>query len=166
MTSGSIIYGLIDGDTLELRYVGQTCCPKKRLRQHSEARHNPHLNNWLRTADISMITLERDPADLDATETRWIRELREQGARLLNLSPGGNGQSPETCAKISASKTGHHYPKLRAAKTGHSVSAETRAKTSATLKGHAYYGGAPPKGHPPHGPRSLLTGRFIRKEEA
>lgn len=138
----SSVYGLINGDTMELRYIGQTTNSMQRLRIHKLAKsHNPHLNNWLRATNWNMITLERDPDDIDEAEIRWIREMREQGARLLNIEPGGNGRSFETRAKISAAKKGRphsdeHRAKISIAMIGHKNglgyrhSAETRARMS------------------------------------
>mgnify|MGYP001617177300 CR=1 FL=1 len=157
-----IIYGLIDSDTLELRYVGKTVMPlEKRLADHRCGRStNRHLNNWLRAKPVSIITLERDSEDLNEAECRWIAAMRVEGARLLNITDGGNGGAPsvETRAKISAALMGYKHTatarakmraaalgrvasvearaKMRDAHLGLKHSAETRAKISAALLGH------------------------------
>jgi len=123
------IYGLIDGDIMELRYVGQTSVPEQRRASHKDAcSSNLHLNNWLCKTNWNMITLERDPVDLDEAEIRWIAQTREGGARLLNLADGGIGNNgphtDETRARMRA-----------AAKGRPPVSAETRARTSAAMMG-------------------------------
>lgn len=154
-----IIYGLVDADTLELRYVGQTIRPLEvRLRRHRAARGNSHLRNWLAKRPVSIIALERNPADLDAAEIRWIAAMRAEGARLLNLTDGGEGgtftgrthtiesrakmavahtglkHTPETRARMSNTSAGHHRhtaasrEKLRGAALGRTHSLETRAK--------------------------------------
>jgi len=148
------VYGLINGDTMELRYIGQTNHPELRLRQHKIANHaNLHLDRWLKKTHWSMIILERDPSDINEAEIRWIKEMREQGARLLNLADGGRGHplrhSAETRAKISKTLTGH----LKSAETcsrlsaalvgnknalGHIHSAMTRAKISAAHAGRRH----------------------------
>ena len=131
-----IIYGLIDSETLELRYVGQTTkLLDVRLRRHKNRRDNPHLRNWLDKCPVSIITLERDPADINEAERRWIREMREQGARLINMTDGGEGglghkHTPETRAKMRAAKLGNQYA------LGYQHTSEARAKQSATLQGH------------------------------
>jgi hypothetical protein len=152
------VYGLIDGDTLELRYVGQTIQSlAARLSQHTHNCRTPnlHLSRWARAAYVSILVLERDPPDLNEAETRWIREMREQGARLLNFADGGSanrGQrgrtvSAETRARISTAMRGRFKSeetraKFRIAMTGHApwnkgkaCSAETRAKMRAAQLG-------------------------------
>jgi len=127
-----IIYGLIDGDTLELRYIGQTTNSHRRFSQHRRAWNlKSHRDNWLRATNWNMIVLERDPPDLNEAEIRWIKGMREQGARLLNVTDGGNGggtpagwhHSPETCARLSVLGMGR------------SVDAKTRIAISAAHKG-------------------------------
>ena len=155
----SVIYGLIDGGTLELRYVGKTTHPiENRLRGHKAGKGpNKHLNRWLASTPVNVIVLERDPADLDEAEVRWIREMRERGARLLNILAGGQGWTrgrkftPEHRAKISVALRGHVYPKqtvehrakisaaLKGNKNalGYQATPETRAKLRAALLGHS-----------------------------
>ena len=154
-----LIYGLIDGTTLELRYVGKTTKSlTERLAKHQSFRStNHHLNNWLRSTDVSIIILNHKPNDLDEAEINWIRKMRTQGARLLNIADGGTGgftgrHNTETRAKIRASHIGmkhtvevrekisvktkdamtpEHCAKLRAAHLGKPLSLEHRAKISA-----------------------------------
>jgi hypothetical protein len=162
--SPGLIYGLVDPDTLELRYVGLTRVPTElRLRQHLNAAAccvKTHVYDWIRSLSCapSLVVLERDPLDgLEAAEQRWIAEMRLSGARLTNMTDGGDGQSPgysptaETCTKVSAAKRGcfngplspEHRAKLSAAlmgnqcAAGHTCSPETRAKISAAQMGHA-----------------------------
>ena len=103
------IYGLIDGDTLELRYIGKTTkSPEFRFSRHRFG-HGPniHLNRWLFCTNANVIILEYNPENLDEAERHWIREMRKQGARLLNIADGGGGcgvHSLETRAKISTTK--------------------------------------------------------------
>lgn len=121
------IYGLIDANTLELRYVGQTTRP--------ERRRTEHLRTW---PNLRMIVLEHNPPDgLDKAERRWIEDMKSQGARLLNIANGGSGPTAETRAKMSAAmKRPEVCAKLSAAHMGKILSAEHRAKISATLMGH------------------------------
>lgn len=104
-----MIYGLIDSDTLELRYIGQTTKSlDSRFKEHKRYRSpNSHLNNWLRSTNVNAIVLERDSVDLDEAEMCWISDMREQGARLLNMTDGGGGLKGYVCteehrAKLSA----------------------------------------------------------------
>mgnify|MGYP001615733050 CR=1 FL=1 len=143
-----IIYGLIDSDTLELRYIGKTTKPlEKRLCRHMQCRtRNHHLNRWLRARPVNIIVLERDPIDLNETEMCWIADMREQGARLLNMTDGGGGStgvnhSVEARAKMRAAKLGRkltveHRAKMSAAKLGRKFTAEHRSKLSAAGMGN------------------------------
>lgn len=133
----SIIYGLVDGNTMELRYVGQTIHPANRRREYKSARrnYNLHLSNWLRATRWNTIVLERDPSDLDEAEQRWIRLAREGGARLINIEDGGKSSrgyrlSAETRAKMSRAAMGNKYC------VGRVLSTETRAKISQALMGN------------------------------
>mgnify|MGYP001568129517 FL=1 len=108
------IYGLIDGDTLELRYIGQTT--------NIDRRKAVHLRRY---PNFQVVILEHNPPDgLAAAERRWIKAIRTQGTRLLNQRNGGYGASIEARAKMSAS-TRKYYE-----------SPEARAKTSAALMGN------------------------------
>ena len=141
-----VIYGLIDGDTMELRYIGLTIDRVRRLAYHKKANgKNTHLNCWLRKTHWNMIILERDPPDLNEAEMCWIHDMREQGARLLNHTDGGGGtvgwnHSLKVRAKIGAANRGHSVlPETRAkigiASRGKTLSPETRAKISAVTSG-------------------------------
>ena len=165
----TIIYGLIDNETLELRYVGQTTkALSRRLSQHKRERRrrNIHLANWLLARPVNITPLEYDPEDINEAERRWIREKRKQGARLLNLTDGGqcgvpsaetraaistammgHTTSAETRAKISMALMGNQHnlghkhttktrTKMSVSRMGHPVSAETRAKISVAGMGH------------------------------
>jgi NUMOD3 motif len=152
-----VIYGLIDGDTLELRYVGQTTqFLDRRLKDHRKLDSpNLHFNNWIKVVSVNALVLERDPEDLNGSERRWIREMREQGARLLNLADGGYGCGPclpETREKIRVAKIGRPMTEearanMSAAQKrrlspnsmlGRHHSAETRAKLSIFWKGRKF----------------------------
>ena len=131
-----IIYGLIDSDTLELRYVGQTMKPlAERFRKHKRGIYNLHLRRWLAKRPVSIIVLERDPADLDEAERYWIAAMRTQGARLLNLTDGGGGGTPgynhtaATREKLRAASLGNQHGK------GHKHTAAAREKMSAAMRG-------------------------------
>jgi hypothetical protein len=138
----SAIYGLLDGETLELRYIGQTAKPLAvRFLQHCGCHSaNVHLNNWLKSCRPNIITLEREPEDLDAAEIKWIADMRAQGARLLNLTDGGCGGGNRGRRFSPA-----HRSKISAALKGKSFTAEHCAKMSAALKG---------KPSPPRKPRT------------
>ena len=146
-----IIYGLVDSDTMELRWVGQTKRPAIRLDQHRRAyslsNSNKNLVDWLHGTHFSMIVLEciPTPEQLNEAEIRWIKEMREQGARLINITRGGKGthghsRSPESRAKQSATMMGRfHTPeareKMRGARLGTPMSPEQKISISLAMKG-------------------------------
>jgi len=125
-----MIYGLIDSDTLELRYIGQTSYALDvRFKEHKKCRtNNHHLNNWIRSTNVNAIVLERDPIDLDEAEMCWISDMREQGARLLNLTDGGGGLRGH-------SFTDEHRAKMSEAHTGMKFTDEHRTNISIVNKG-------------------------------
>lgn len=115
------IYGLCDPidrwKTGEVRYVGKTASyVHERLRSHIYAARKGQLpiNRWLRKQlnsgnPLHIIHFERvRPGDDWAERERyWIAKHRADGARLLNLTDGGEGlsgfvRSPESRAKIRA----------------------------------------------------------------
>jgi hypothetical protein len=131
------IYALMDPRTQEIRYVGMTANLPKRLAQHlQKVQENPYKTNWinqLRREGLKpvMTILDQGTGDWQATEQRWITELRTKGCPLTNLTDGGDGAfgrvlSEASRQKIAASLTGK---KLGPA------SAERRAKISAALRG-------------------------------
>lgn len=125
----SVVYGLADPITSEIRYVGLTTKPLEvRLRQHINDSHNVrnrHLYIWMRTLPEPplAIVLEQDPQDLIATEIKWIAHYREIGANLVNGTAGGDGifnPPPEVRKKLSSWQIGRkltpeHRAKLSAA---------------------------------------------------
>lgn len=136
------IYLLSDSTTGEVRYVGKTINPEKRLREHirrartkSENVRRTHNDNWINAllsvgVEPSLVCLETGEGidTWQEAEKRWIAYYREQGCDLVNIKEGGNGSSDrrtseETRALISE--------KLR----GRPVSEETRRRISEANKG-------------------------------
>lgn len=83
------IYGLhLEGDD-EIRYVGSTTQPVKRLWQHLDKRDRERVEErigWVKEnrSRIRMKILETGENDKKIVEQRWIADLRMQGHRLLN----------------------------------------------------------------------------------
>jgi GIY-YIG catalytic domain-containing protein len=104
------IYGLCDVDG-EIRYVGKSNEPKRRLYVHRSS-HNHYrgipVYDWIfslsqKGQKPSMVILEEvDNSEWEAAEQRWIAELRQQGARLLNVLDGG-----DTGPTLRGSENGH-----------------------------------------------------------
>lgn len=119
-----VIYGLVDPETSELRYVGKSSIGLKRGHQ----KHSAHCENWrkslrarnLKPKVIVIEDLTSYGESLNEREKHWIAYHRSQGASLTNLTVGGDGYvlSPE------------HRAKLLAANTGRICSSETRLKIS------------------------------------
>jgi len=118
-----MIYGLVNADTLELQYIGQTIRPN--------IRRNAHLRKY---PNLRMVVLERDPISNDKGERQWIKNAKTLGALLMNKTNGGNGSfgpmSDETKAKMSALLIGNKR------NLNHTHSAEHKAKISAALMGN------------------------------
>lgn len=105
--------------TGEVRYVGKTVrTPWQRVRAHSYGAKKPFprlpVLRWLKKQmeagnPFHIRHLERVPpgADWAARERYWIAKFRSEGARLLNLTEGGEGlaglpMQPAHRAKIAA----------------------------------------------------------------
>lgn len=98
------VYGLREVGTEDIRYVGQTSYAlNNRLKRHwSEANNGNKTarSNWMRSVrdrggEIESIPIEEN-AEWNKAEIRWIAEYRENGARLLNHTDGGQGTTPGT----------------------------------------------------------------------
>lgn len=101
-----VIYGLRDPRTKEIRYIGKTNNPKKRLSGHlRDARHggNFHVHRWIRTLidrdmlpEVVILESEISSSSIDAREIWWISEGKRQGWKLTNITEGGDGGAPFT----------------------------------------------------------------------
>ena len=169
MNKPTKIYVLCDPDTGEIRYVGKTTmllC--QRLAGHMQCNPKTHSGRWIKTLSNcgkrpTIRLLEDALDDWPERERHWIQHYQLAGARLTNISPGGDGHnghytSPETRAKLSAARKGKKRPgtgkklalifkgrkvsdatreKIAVALTGKKIPAEVRAKISESLKGRA-----------------------------
>jgi predicted GIY-YIG superfamily endonuclease len=136
------VYFLVDPRIGKVRYIGITCDPKRRLREHRNDAVNPKRKHWPVHYWITKLTAEgvtpkmilaeevADVVDAGYRERELIALYRQSGARLLNLSDGGmisipptsraqaglklrnRKVSPETRRKISAKKIGTRRPDL------------------------------------------------------
>jgi hypothetical protein len=151
-----LIYALIDPRNGERRYIGQTTrTAHRRLRRHLARCYldnaDTHNNRWLRQLlalglEPRIEVLERcdSLADLSAAERRHIAGHRATGARLTNLTPGGDGgghpHTPKSRQKIRMALTGkkksaQHRLRVIAAVTGRKASPATRMLMSNARKG-------------------------------
>lgn len=100
-----VIYALIDPTNTQLKYVGQTKrSAKERLRQHiCEARsHRSHTycHKWIRKllsqGSYPEIEVLETTNELDPAEVFWIQYWKFLGARLTNLTGGGETTTKDT----------------------------------------------------------------------
>lgn len=136
-----IIYGLIDPQTKELRYVGQSRMGLKRPKTHMHksvyTRYNSYLYCWIKslisknlTPEILIIEEMATPDQLSESEQFYIAYFKSIGCNLTNLTPGGEvgslgiKQSPEVIAK-----------RIKKRKTGYKWTAEARKNLSNSKKG-------------------------------
>lgn len=87
------IYALVDPRNNEVRYVGKAKNPKLRYASHKCVTGNSYRANWIRSMqqcghNPEMVILE-EAVDWVESELFWIDYLRSLGARLTNLSKGG-----------------------------------------------------------------------------
>jgi hypothetical protein len=110
-----LIYGLVDPRDGQLRYIGKSAFGMERPR----AKHATYCRCWEKqlenlgmTKKIVVIQDLGDECDLkflSDVEIFWIAYFRKMGARLTNMTDGGDGisnMSREIREKISLSKRG------------------------------------------------------------
>jgi hypothetical protein len=136
MSKPIYIYALVDPENGDIRYIGKSIRPEKRLQNHMNEVSNCHRSHWLQSlkkqgAKPDLLILEEIRGDWpwQHSERYWIARGRREGWLLTNNTSGGDGVPdlpPETRAK------------LRAAWTGRKHSPESKAKMSASLTGRVH----------------------------
>ena len=137
-----IVYGLYSSrDPGELRYIGQTTqSPDRRYSQHKNyaKRKKTAVHNWFLREIENGFEIELrvlvEGAVFNVTETEMIARYRNAGARLLNLTDGGEGtvgwhgnagkKRPDLAARNMANK----------GKPGRPLSPENKGKLIAACK--------------------------------
>lgn len=111
----TFIYTLSDPKSLEIRYVGKSNNPKKRLYDHLSLcrTSHTHKNNWIK----SLLKINMKPIldivdevymdDWQFWEIYWISKLKSEGNRLTNHSRGGNGTTRQSIGCIEKLKIKH-----------------------------------------------------------
>lgn len=129
------IYVLIDPRTSDVRYVGWSMDPLKRLDAHIHLskKMRTYKDHWIQqllSAGLRplMQIVESGIGDYATAERYWIAHYRQNGCRLTNLTDGGDGAPgyvppPEVREKMSR------------AHIGKKQSPESTAKTAAALRG-------------------------------
>ncbi|TDZ92170.1 GIY-YIG nuclease family protein [Mycobacteroides salmoniphilum] len=139
MPDPAVIYALCDPTSGEVRYIGKTIDVRARLRSHLWDSRNPkehtHKARWIRSLKsppvLEIIETLSDADDWAERECYWIAKYRSEGARLTNLTNGGdgwssNGHTDETKARLRemALARGAKPP----SQSGRKASPETRKK--------------------------------------
>lgn len=127
------IYALIDPRTREVRYIGKSVDPLRRLDCHLDDKDSSlRKSRWLKKLGerpILKILESGVGSSWIESERWWIKFYREEvGADLTNLTDGGEGLlgirfSAESRAKMAVRK-------------GVKLSAEIKDRISKSLKGH------------------------------
>jgi hypothetical protein len=128
------VYGLRSFYGKKIRYVGQTNKPLfDRLKEHlcSVNRGQSHNVEWIKQVTnagdhVCIFSIEENAVRNDA-EIRWIAWYRKNGAKLTNISPGGDG--------ASFPKSLSHRLAIGLAHKGKAKSKEHKEKISASLRG-------------------------------
>lgn len=158
--TNSFIYGLVDPETQELRYVGKTRVGMKR----ALAEHSARCRNWIRKLKrrglVQEVVVLEETDELDEAERRLISLFRRLGYSLTNIADGGEGgfkfdedvrlrisqskkgwnPSLETRSRMSAAKLGtvrteEICEKIRNSMTGRKRPKEVCEKVGAALRG-------------------------------
>lgn len=89
------IYSLEDPFSKEVKYIGITNNPKKRLYEHlKDDRSNKHKHNWLRQIEYSptmiILGMECTLNQVRLKEKEFISYYRNKGNKLVNKTNGGD----------------------------------------------------------------------------
>lgn len=130
------IYGLVDPRTKDIRYVGKSNKPMRRLTNHIRAAlagSRQHSGRWIaqvvgagRRPELVILGFAASNEEACLAEREWIARCRDAGFDLTNKTDGGDGQSPgyrwpdEARQKLSAATKGRriseqHRQNMRAA---------------------------------------------------
>lgn len=110
-----VIYGLYCPVAKCIRYIGKAKNPGKRFLQHlMNAKTRPfhhHLSNWIRKIktqgfdpELRVLLVVPDGEDWENAEQTYIKQYREAGHLLTNMTSGGDGNHdmhPEVLVRMS-----------------------------------------------------------------
>lgn len=102
MSDAFVVYGLVDPESGQLRYIGKSCCGLKRARSHAYPsylnRDRSHCGNWIRSLSrrglrYGIVTIQTHETQglLSQAEAFWISYFRSMGCQLTNITDGGEG---------------------------------------------------------------------------
>lgn len=140
----SYIYALIHPITKDIKYIGKSCNPKRRLWEHlgtKELNNRTYKSNWIKSLlvqglkPVLKVITAISEIGWEKRERYYIKYYRDLGCKLTNINDGGAspmvGQLPwntgkklseETKTKISKALMGNKHSVER------NVSLETRKK--------------------------------------
>jgi len=152
-TDSNLIYALIDPNTKEMRYIGQTNNLKKRLGQHytpSEFKNKTHKVNWLKSlvkegkrADFCILEDNISNNEIDEAEIFYISYFKYIGVDLVNDSNGGIASM--------RGKFGENHPRYG---IPHTEEFKKNLSIRMSGEGNPFYGVTGPK-HPRYGKPGL-----------
>lgn len=129
------LYTLIDPFTKEIRYVGYSKRVKTRLWEHirdAKKQTKTHKSDWIRQVlskgslpIVEIIKSSDDISEIKLSEISLIKEYRDNGFLLTNLTDGGDGNT---------TKMKENHP-LRNWNKGKKMSDESKKKLSQSRKG-------------------------------
>src|SRR6266550_5497194 len=99
-TATTFIYALIDPRTRDVRYIGKADNPGVRFQRHIndvKRGDKSYKANWIRSLlakglrPVFRIIDEVLKTEWQAAEAAYIAVYREEGCRLVNTHPGGEG---------------------------------------------------------------------------
>jgi|NOAtaT_6_FD_contig_121_457064_length_3462_multi_3_in_0_out_0_3 hypothetical protein len=111
-----IIYGLVDPETDELRYIGKSITgmnrPKKHFYPSTLKSERTYKNKWVNSVlkrcgklpKVAILAEGTDEVSLNKLEIEFIAHARSLGIRLTNIQNGGDGFTSEL-AKLARQKT-------------------------------------------------------------
>lgn len=141
------VYALLDPETEEIRYIGKTVAAlHTRLSQHIYAaksnKWKSHVNTWIRSVlnrglrpIAKPLTFVDDKEILSQEEIRLIAYYKKRGARLTNLTDGGDGAPGRILSEASRKKMSESHKGQPGHWTGKKRDAETCRKISESNKG-------------------------------
>jgi group I intron endonuclease len=146
------IYGLVDPESNQVRYIGKSIKPMQRLQNHMNDKSKCHRANWLQSLKAKGLKPElvifemiegSDDWSWQESEKYWIKRGKSLGWPLTNNTDGGDGVvnlPPETKEKMRKTWLGRkHKPetliKLSKASKGRVKTKEMRDAMSEKMKG-------------------------------
>lgn len=115
MNNKNIVYGLVDKDTNEIRYIGKSTSGLERPREHFKPcnlKGNTHKVNWIKLClsknkkpEIIIIEECTNPEDLFSAEAFWINYYKLNG-NLTNCTNGFEGTLGRECSNETREKIG------------------------------------------------------------